>query len=163
MGRGSEIDLLYNALLNGPAVQLTRYPANAIGALVTEAGAAAFAYKAAGAGQVALMLLGLNPTGMWICGAGLQVPSVTSISYVLWIGRGVAAAPAVRALELDFRGIVSAGVAAGLIIAMVPSDIMLPIPLFVRAGVGLAADLATSGNAAETARASVIVATGLGA
>jgi len=115
------------------------------------------------AGQVALMLLGLNVAGMWVCGGGLTVPSVTSVDYVLWIGRGVAAAPAVLLAEFQFRGILSAGAAAGIILAMVPGHVMLPFPLFVTAGVGLAADVATSGNAAETAKASVLVATGLGA
>ena len=162
MGLKNEVDLLYNAVLNGPAVQITRYPLNAVGATVTEGGAAAWGYKAAGAGQVALLLAAVNTTGMWIAGGGLTVPSVTSVDYVLWLGRGTLPA-GVRAAELQFRGIVSAGVAAGLIVSMVPTDAMLPIPLFVRAGVGIVADLATSGKAAETAQASVLVYTGLGA
>lgn len=161
MGLKSEVDILYNALFNSPNVQLTRYPANAVGATVTEGGAAAWAYKAAGAAQVQLVALGVNTAGMWICGGGLTIPSVTSVDYVLWLGRGTIPA-AVRVAELQFRGIVSAGAAAAVIVAMVPGNIMLPFPLLVRAGVGIAADVATSGNAAETAQASVIVATGLG-
>jgi len=161
-GIKSELDLLYNAILNGPAVAITRYPANVVGATVTEGGAAAWGYKAAGAAQVAMFLAAVNTAGMWIAGGGLTVPSVTSVDYVLWLGRGTLPA-GVLACELQFRGIVSAGAAAGVIVAMVPGDIMLPIPLFVRAGVGVVADVATSGNAAETAQASVLMYTGLGA
>ena len=161
-GLRTEVDILYNALVNSPSVQLTRYPANAVGATVTEGGAAAFAYKAAGAAQVQLIATDVNTAGMWICGGGLTVPSVTNVDYVLWLGRGTIP-DAVRVVELQFRGLVTAGAAATIIIAMVPGDIMLPFPLYVTAGVGIAADVATSGNAAETAQASVIVATGLGA
>jgi len=164
-GLKSEVDSLYNAMVNGPNVTLTRYPIAAIGVAMTEAGAAAYAYKAAGAGQVALtgMLAVNNAAGIWICGAGLLTPSVTTTTYILWVGRGVATAPAIIACELEFQGIISAGVAAGLIVAMLPSTVMLPYPLYVTAGVGVALDMATSGNAAETARASVVIATGLGA
>jgi len=162
MGLKTEVDILYNALVNSPNVVLTRYPNLAVGVTITEGGAAAWVYAAAGAGQVQLVAAGLNTTGMWICGAGLTVPSVTNVVYVLWLGRGTIPA-AVQAAELDFRGVLSAGAAAGVITAMVPQDIMLPLPLFVTAGVGIAGDLATSGNAAETAQATVIVATGLGA
>lgn len=157
-----EVASLYNAVLNGPAVQLTRYPAQAVGATVTEGGAAAWGYKAAGANQVALLLAAVNTANMWIAGAGLTVPNTTSVTHVLWIGRGTIP-DAVLAVELDFRSMVTAGAAAAVIVAMVPQDIMLPLPLFVRAGVGVAADLATSGNAGETAQASVIMMTGLGA
>ena len=162
-GIKSELDLLYNAILNGPAVAITRYPANAVGVTVTEAGAAAWGYKAAGAGQVAMFLLGANANGMWLAGAGLTVPSVTSVDYVLWLGRGVATAPATLMAEVQFRGIVSAGAAAGVIVAMAPGHVMCPLPIFLRAGVGMAADVATSGNAGETAQASVLMYTGLGA
>ena len=161
-GLKSEVDVLYNALVNSPAVAITRYPTLAVGATVTEGGAAAWAYAAAGAGQVAMFLAAVNTAGMWICGGSLTVPSVTSTDYVLWIGRGTLPAGTLAA-ELLFRGIVSAGAAAAVIVSTVPAVIMFPFPLFVTVGVGVVADVATSGNAAETAQASVYMATGLGA
>lgn len=162
MGLKGEVDILYNALVNSPNVQLTRYPANAVGAGLTEGGAAAWAYAAAGAGQILLVAAAVNVAGMWICGGSLTVPSVTTTDYVLWLGRGTAPA-GVLAAELQFHGIVSAGGVAGIIVAMVPGVLMLPFPIFVTTLVGIVGDLATSGNAAETAQASVLVATGLGA
>ena len=65
--------------------------------------------------------------------------------------------------QLGFILLVSAGAAAAVIVSTVPAVIMFPFPLFVTVGVGVVADVATSGNAAETAQASVYMATGLGA
>lgn len=163
MGLKSEVDILYNAIVNGPAVQLTRYPTLAAAAALTASGMTTGAYKyaAAGANQVQVVAAGTNTTGMWICGASLRNPSVGSI-FVLWIGRGTIAA-AVRAAELDFDTFTLAGAAAGALVLMQPMNIMLPLPLFVRAGVGIALDLASSNAAADdTANGTVIVMTGLG-
>jgi len=158
MGRGAEISLLYNAVLNGPAVQLTRYPLIAVGVTVTQSGAA-YAYKAAGANQVVMFLAAANATGLWLCGAAIATPSVvTTDIWVLWIGRGVATAPAVRAAEFQF--LVHQVTAVG---QFGLGAQFLPLPLYFSAGVPCAADVATSGAAGETAAASVFMVSGLGA
>ena len=163
MGLKSEVDILYNAIVNGPSVQLTRYPANAAAAALTASGKTTGAYKyaAAGANQVQVVAAAVNTAGMWVCGASLRNPSAGSI-FVLWIGRGTVPA-ATRLAELDFDTFTLAGAAAGALTVMQPMDIMLPLPIFVRAGVGIALDLASSNvGADDTANGTVIVMTGLG-
>ncbi len=153
------IEALYNAILNGPAVQLTRYPANAIGSALTGSGMTTGAYKyaAAGANQVQIVAAVLNTTGMWIAGGHLQNPSaVVNENMVLWVGRGTIPA-AVRALELHTTAWQVTAVGQETFASM-----FVPIPLFVRAGIAIAADLANSSNADITANGSIFVYTGLG-
>jgi hypothetical protein len=167
MGLKAEVDILYNAIVNGPSVQLTRYPANAAAAALTASGMTTGAYKyaAAGANQVQVVAAGTNTTGMWVCGASLRNPSAASI-FVLWIGRGTVPA-ATRLAELDFEDtqFVFGGAAAGSVTIdlLLPRDGFLPMAIFVRAGVGIALDLASSNAGADdTANGTVIVMTGLG-
>lgn len=161
MGLKSSIDLLYNAILNGPAVQLTRYPTLAAGSALTASGMTTGVYKyaAAGANQVQTIAAGLNLTGMWIAGGHIANPSsVVSINYILWIGRGTIPA-AVRAAELQW--LAQQVTAVG---QLTFPTLFLPIMLFVRAGVAIALDLASSDAANDsTANGAVFVYTGLGA
>lgn len=163
-GLRSAVDVLYNALVNSPNVVLTRYPLlpNA-GIALTGSGATTGAYKfaAAGAGQVQVVTAAINATGMWVCAAGLGTPGAMD-QYVLWIGRGTVAAAVVMA-TLDFAGLLTAGAAAAIIVACVPKATSLPYPVYVRAGVGIALDLANAAAADNTAVGHIIVATGLGA
>lgn len=165
MSRGTEIDLLYNAILNGPAVQLTRYPANAAGQALTASGMTTGAYKyaAAGANQVQTtgLTAALNTAGVWVAGATLTALSVAGI-FVMWIGRGTIPA-GVRAAELSFEAHGSGAAAADTLAGLVKTT-WFPIPLFVQAGVGVAEDLASS-NAGQddTAAGAIYAYTGLGA
>ncbi len=166
-GLKAEVDLLYNAILNGPAVRITRYPTQAAAVGLTASGmtTGVYQYRAAGANQVQVIAAVTNATGMWIAGGSLRNPSAPSI-FVLWIGRGTAAT-AVLAAELNFEDtqFVLAGAAAGAVTVdlLLPRDRFFPLPLFVRAGVGICADLASSNAAADdTANGTVSVYTGLG-
>ncbi|MDP2730329.1 MAG: hypothetical protein Q8O55_07595 [Dehalococcoidales bacterium] len=153
------IEALYNAILNGPAVQITRYPANAVGSTVTGSGMTTGAYKyaAAGANQVQIVAAVLNTAGVWIAGAALAALSIFATeTAVLWIGRGTIPA-AVRAAEFNFTS--QQVTAVGQIDYTTQ---FLPIPLFVRAGIALAADLANSSANDITATAAVFLYTGLG-
>jgi hypothetical protein len=155
----SEVAQLYNAILNGPSVQLTRYPTNAIGAALTGSGMTTGAYKyaAAGANQVALILAAANTGGLWIGGGQLNLLSAAvDENAILWIGRGTIPA-ATRAVELEWTAqqITAVGDYS------MPT-INVPIPLYVAPGVGIALDLANSSNADITARGSAFIYSGLG-
>ncbi len=158
------IDNLYNAILNGPAVQLTRYPLNVAGQALTASGMTTGVYKYAAAGanqvQVTGLTAALNTLGVWVAGGTLTALSVAGI-FVMWIGRGTIAA-AVRAAELSFEAHGSGAAAADTLAGLVKTA-FFPLPLFVRAGVGVAMDLASS-NAAQddTAAGAIYVYTGLG-
>lgn len=154
-----QVALLYNAILNGPSVQLTRYPANAVGSALTGSGATtgAYKYRAAGATQVQIVAAVLNTAGMWIAGGHLSNPSaVADEELILWLGRGTIPA-AVRAAELHMTAWQVTAVGQETFHTM-----FVPVPLFVRAGVAIAADLANSSGADVTANGSVFVYTGLG-
>ncbi len=155
----TEVEALYNAILNGPAVQVTRYPTNAVGATVTGSGMTTGAYKyaAAGANQVAMILAAANTAGLWLAGVALAALSIFATeTAVLWVGRGTIPA-AVRAAEFNFTS--QQVTAVGQIDYTTQ---FLPIPLFIRAGVGIAADLANSSANDITATAAIFVYSGLG-
>lgn len=159
MGLKQEVDALYNALLNGPAVTLTRYPAGVVGSALTGAGAAVGAYDlaAAGANQVQTIAAGANTVGMWVAGGHLQNPSVVvSEDLVLWIGRGTIP-NAVLLAELQMETEQDSAVGK-----MCFPTMMLPIPLFVQNGVGIALDLANSTAGNVTANGSLFIYEGLG-
>ncbi len=161
-GLKTAVDLLYNAVLNGPAVQLTRYPVNGAGQALTASGmtTGAFKYAAAGANQVQVTgLTGAgNTAGVWIAGGAIYtINLLTAATWVMWIGRGTIPA-AVRAAELQWTNMQDTAV------GHIPLDAQfLPLPIFVRAGVGVAMDLATDTVAGDyTANGQVFVYTGLG-
>ncbi len=156
MSRTGSVTQLYNAILNGPAVQLTRYPIGAAGSALT-GGGAAYAYVMAG--NVQTIAAGTNTTGMWIAGGGINTPSAIS-EYILWIGRGTAGA-AVRAAEIEFQALGTGGAAVSFTGRVLPSTVFLPIPLFVRAGVGICLNIATSAGGALACTGVVFVYTGL--
>lgn len=161
MGIKAEVDQLYNALINGPAVQLTRWPNNAVGAGLTGSGMTTGAYKyaAAGANQVQLVTAAQNTVGMWLTHLGVDTPSVLADEIlVLWAGRGTIPA-AVRAAELQFAVLQDTAVGYLGVHASQP----LPMPVFVRAAVGIALDLANATANDTTANGHAIIATGLGA
>ena len=170
-GLKSEVDILYNALVNGPNVTLTRYPVGAAGQALTASGktTGAFKYAAAGANQVQVtgLTAALNTAGVWVAGGVIYTPSIlTDCTWVLWIGRGTVPAAVLAAevqwgVDIDVTVITAVGEYA---VTIVAPAIMLPIPVFVTAGVGVAMQLATDSIAADhTANGQIFAYTGLGA
>ena len=164
-GLKSEVDVLYNALVNGPAVVLTRYPALAAGQALLASGKTTGAYKYAAAGanqvQVTGLTAALNTLGVWVAGGALSACSVAGI-FVMRILRGtITTAVAMADLQAE---VIGSGAAAADTLETRPKTMFFPIPLFVRAGVGVAMDLASS-NAAQddTAAGAIYAYTGLGA
>ena len=159
-GLKTEIDILYNALIHGPAVQITRQPTGVIGSALTGSGmtTGAFDYAAAGANQVQLIAAGANAAGIWICGGGLENPSITTDeTWVLWFGRGTAPAGVLAGeIQFDCFEITAVGEWSW-------PTVCFPIPLFVTAGVGIALDLANGTAVDVTANGYAMLMTGLGA
>lgn len=153
---------VYNALVNGPSVQLTRYPVNAAGQALTASGmtTGAFKYAAAGANQVQVTgLTGAgNTAGVWVAGGSIYTLSIlTSATWVLWIGRGtIPAATRLAEMQWTLEQVTAVGVPA-------IQAIFLPFPVYVRPTVGVAMDLATDSVAADhTANGQIFAYTGLG-
>ena len=162
-GLKSEVDILYNALVNGPAVVLTRYPTQAAGSALTASGktTGAYKYRAAGATQVQVVAAATNTAGMWVAGTGLHTLSIAGI-FVLWVGRGtIPAAILLAEVEVVRETVVVTAVGT---YGHILTTQFLPYPVFVRAGVGIALDLASSNvGQDDTAVGHVVVVTGLGA
>jgi len=163
MSLKSEVDALYLGRIATTNVVYQRYPVAAKGAVLTEGGAAAYAYAAAAAGQVQIVLGAAAPAvNFWVAGAGLDTITVAGTCVlVLWIGQGVAVAPATLLFELQFE-MTFIGVPAN-VEGPAPATVMVPVPPMIAPATGIVGDLATSLNAAETAQAHIILATGMGA
>ena len=163
MGLKTAVDLIYNAVLNSPAVQLTRYPTQAAGAALTASGktTGVYKYRAAGATQAQVVAAATNTVGMWVAGAGLHTLSIAGI-FVLWIGRGtIPAATLLAEVEVVRETVVVTAVGT---YGHILNTLFLSYPVFVRAGVGIALDLASSNvGQDDTAVGAVFVYTGLGA
>ena len=157
MSLRGEVGRLYNAHINSGGVVLTRHPIGAAGVPLV-AGGVAWTLAAAGAGQVQVVALGLNPNGMWLCGAGLDTPSAGGM-FVIWVGRGtIPAAVLCAQVQVDVQAF--AGAAAGAVFVPVLATVFFP-PVFIPAGVGIALDITSSNAIADTCNGHVVVATGL--
>ncbi|MDP2663507.1 MAG: hypothetical protein Q8R28_22560 [Dehalococcoidia bacterium] len=156
----AEVAQLFNALLNGPAVSLTRWPLlPATGLAVTGSGMTTGAYKyaAAGVNQVQLVTAALNTAGMWIASAGLDTISIVANEIaVLAIGRGTIPA-GVRAAHASFAAQQVTAVGQ-----FSMATVTFPLPVYVAAAVGISLDLANATANDVTAQAHLNIYTGLG-
>lgn len=146
------IKAIYDELIDIGAVQLTRFPSQAIGAALKASGntTGVYLYAAAGANQVQIRTAAQNTLGYWVWGMGIDTPSASSI-FVLWLGRGTIA-NAVLAAEREIAVVQVTAVGTYAI-----PEVEFPRPILVRAAVGVAMDLASNNAGADdTARGHII-------
>ncbi len=159
MASPQETRQVYQQLVNGNGIRVTKYPLDAVGVSVTGDGAGAtgaWKFKAAGANTVAIVAGGVIPNGtpfrlVWL---SLDTPAHVAV-YVARIGVGVAGAAMTPVLGEYMVDMLVAGRGVGQPILFCGTQIAA-------AALAILGDLASSTAVNETMNFSVGVVTGMG-
>lgn len=160
MGLAQQVNQLFNQLVQGTGVRITKYPVDAAGTTLTASGMTTGAYKFAAAGaNVKSIVAKATITGNYrVIGVALDTPSATSI-FVVRVGGGTAAGAVLG--RIAFEAVMEVATDAGGYVSIV-----FPFaPTITSDGTNdlLGGDLASSNAGADdTANCSVLVATALG-